>query len=263
LGAAAALVMFTYNGWIYIGLVAGEIREPERRLKPIILAGTLTVIAVYLLANLAYLFAMPLPEMRGKVVAREILAAVAGPAGALAITAGILASVFGALNGVILSRSRVPFALARDGLTFGVLGRTHPTRATPYVAILVQAAVAVVLIFALRDPENPRRLFDRISTYYVSVEWMALVFAMSAVFVLRRRRPDAPRPFRVPLYPIVPLGFVGGTTVCLAGIVWSACAGGDWAPVVGLGLAMAGFPVYRIWRGIKRRTGSFRTRGDR
>ncbi len=252
LGAAAALVMFTYNGWIYIGLVAGEVREPERKLKPIILAGTLTIIAVYLLANLAYLFALPLAEMRGKGVAREILASVAGPAGALAITAGIMASVFGALNGVILSRSRVPYALARDGLTFAALGRTHPARGTPFVAILVQAAVAVVLIFALRDPASPRRLFDRISTYYVSVEWTALVFAIAAVFVLRRRRPDAPRPFRVPLYPFVPLGFVAGTSVCLAGIVWSSCAGGDWAPVFGLGIALAGVPVYGIWRAVSR-----------
>jgi amino acid transporter len=253
LGAAAGLVMFTYNGWIYIGLVAGEIQEPERRLKPIILAGTLTVIGVYLAANLAYLYVLSFPEMKGKVAAREILTAVAGPRGAALITAGIMASVFGALNGVILTRSRVPFALSRDGLTFSILGRTHPTRATPHVAILVQAAVAVVLVFALRDPDQPRRLFDRISTYYVSVEWTALVLAMAAVFVLRRTRPDAPRPFRVPLYPFVPLGFVVGTSVCLAAIVWSSCARGDWSPVFGLGIALAGLPVYWIWSVVKQR----------
>jgi amino acid transporter len=251
LGAAAALVMFTYNGWIYIGLVAGEVREPERRLKPIILVGTLTVIAAFVLANVAYLYAMPLAEMKGKVVAREIVAAVAGPRGAAAVTAGIMASVFGALNGVILSRSRVPYALARDGLTFPVLGRAHPKWETPHVAILVQAAVAVALVFVLRDPDRPRRLFDRISTYYVSVEWAALVLAMSAVFVLRRRMPEAPRPFRVPLYPFVPLGFVVGTSACLGAIYWSSCRAGDWAPVAGLGIALAGFPVFWVWRRLR------------
>jgi amino acid transporter len=248
LASAAALVMFTFNGWIYIGLVAGEVEEPERRLKPIILAGTLTVIGAFLLANLAYHYAMPLADMKGKVVAHGIVAAVAGPRGAAAVTAGILASVFGALNGVILSRSRVPFALARDGLTFSVLGRAHPRWATPHVAIAVQAVVAVALVFLLRDPAQPRRLFDRISTYYVSVEWTALVLAISAVFVLRRRRPDAPRPVRVPLYPFVPLGFVVGTSVCLAAIVMNSCARGDWAPAVGLGIAAAGIPVYAVWR---------------
>jgi APA family basic amino acid/polyamine antiporter len=111
------------------------------------------------------------------------------------------------------------------------------------VAIIVQAAVAVALVGVLRD-------FDRLTTYFVVVEWCALMFSVGAVLVLRRRQPDAPRPFRTPGYPWVPLAFILGT---LAGMV--AIVGGEvarpvpnYSPLVGLLIAAAGLPVYRLWR---------------
>src|SRR6185436_15034991 len=103
-----------------------------------------------------------------------------GPLGAALIAGAILCSVFGALNGNILAKPRVAFALARDGLTFGVLGRAHPRWSTPWAAILIHAAGALLLVALLRD-------FDRLSTYFVVVEWSALLFAVAAVLVLRRR----------------------------------------------------------------------------
>src|SRR6185503_5572806 len=214
--AAAQSVIFTYNGWVYVSLVAGEIREPEKRLTRIILAGTGAATALYLLANLAYLYVIPLADMKGKLVAVELMARVLGPTGARIISVGIMCSVFGALNGIILAKARVAYALARDGLTFSVLGKAHPTRATPYVSILIQGIVSIVLVFALNDPENPDRLFSRLTTYFVVVEWLALLFAIAAVFVLRRKMADAPRPYRTPAYPWVPLVFVAGTSVSLA-----------------------------------------------
>src|SRR2546428_1622001 len=113
-------------------------------------------------------------------VPQRIMADGLGPLGATLIGAAILCSVFGALNGNILAKPRVAYALARDGLTFSFLGRAHPRWSTPYAAILIQAAMAVVLVFLLRD-------FDRLTTYYVVVEWSALLFSVGAVFVLRRR----------------------------------------------------------------------------
>jgi amino acid transporter len=248
LAAAAQSVLFTYNGWVYVSLVAGEILEPERRLTRIILTGTGTAIVLYLLANLAYLYVLPLEAMPGTVVAREVMAKVAGARGGTVMNACILASVFGAINGIILTKARVAFALGRDGLSFRFLGRAHSTRATPYVSILVQGAVAIVLIFALRDPENPRRLFDRLTTYFVVVEWLALLFAIAAVFVLRRTMADAPRPYRTPGYPWTPLIFVLGTAVGLVAIVGNSCAKKDYAPLAGLAIVAAGFPVFMLWR---------------
>src|SRR6185436_18565750 len=112
------------------------------------------------------------------------------------MAACILASVFGALNGVILTKARVAYALSRDRLTFAALGRAHPTRATPYVSILIQGVVAVILVLALRDPLRPLQLFDRLSAYFVMVEWLALLFAIGAVFVLRRSARNLTRLYR-------------------------------------------------------------------
>lgn len=245
---AAQSVIFTYNGWVYVSLVAGEIREPEKRLTRIILAGTGSAIAIYLLANLAYLYVLPVEAMKGKLVAVEVMRLVLGDTGARVIALGILCSVFGALNGIILAKARVAYALARDGLTFSFLGKAHPVRATPYVSILIQGFVSVVLVFALNDPARPTRLFNRLTTYFVVVEWLALLFAIAAVFVLRRKMPDAPRPYRTPGYPWVPLVFVVGTVVSLVVINANAWLKRDYAPSVGLAIVLAGFPVYWIWR---------------
>jgi len=163
--------------------------------------------------------------------------------------AAILCSVFGALNGNILAKPRVAFALAQDGLSFEFLGRAHARFATPHAAIWIHAAGALVLVALLRD-------FDTLTTYFVVVEWSALLFAVGAVLVLRRRQPDAPRPFRTPGYPWVPLFFLGGTAAGLAAIVWGELARSvpNYSPLLGLLLAATGFPVYRIWRslGIRR-----------
>ena len=115
-------------------------------------------------------------------------------------------------------------------------------------SILIQGAVAVALILALRDPLNPLRLFDRLTAYFVLVEWLALIFAIGAVFVLRRKMAGAPRPYRTPAYPWVPLVFIGGTALGLGAILWSACSHGDYSPLFGLGIIAAGFPVYALWR---------------
>lgn len=251
LAAAAAFVMFTYNGWVYIGLVAGELDAPEKRLKRIIFAGTATVIALYLGANAAYFYMMPVGAMPEKVVAREVMAGIFGPAGGTLILAAIMASVFGALNGVILTKTRVPYALSRDGLGFSFIGRAHARFATPYVSIAIQAAVAIALVLLLRDPLKPGRLFDRITKYFVLVEWAALVFAIAAVFVLRRRMADAPRPYRTPGYPVVPLLFIVPTVAALAATAAQSCAKGEYELLAGLGIAAAGFPVYWIWRRVK------------
>src|SRR5437867_3131660 len=213
-------------------------------MRRIIVAGMLTIVFLYVGANIGYIYAMPLSEMaRQPVVPQWIMAQRLGPAGATLIGAAILCSVFGALNVNILSRPRVPYAMARDGLAFPFLGLAHPRWSTPYTSILVQSLATVILIALLRD-------FDRLTTYFVVVEWFALLFAVAAVMVLRRRMPDAPRPFRTPLYPWVPLVFLGGTFAGLVAIVWGEIDRPlpNYSPLWGLLIAAAGFPVYWAWR---------------
>lgn len=245
LGRGVASVIWAYDGWIAVSMIAGEVVAAERLMRRIIVAGMLTIVALYVAANVGYFYAMPVEVMARQTagVPQRILGERLGPVGATLIGAAILCSVFGALNGNILAKPRVVYALARDGLTFSFLGHAHPRWATPHAAILIQSAAALVLVALLRD-------FDRLTTYFVVVEWCALLFAVAAVLVLRRRLPDAPRPFRTPGYPWVPLLFLAGTSVGLVAIVRGELARAvpNYSPLWGLVLAAAAFPVYHVWK---------------
>jgi amino acid transporter len=242
LAQAAAFIIFSYNGWAYLGLVAGEIKNPERQVSRIIVTAMAIVIVFYLGTNFMYYLRLSSSEMAAEtVIARRVAADLIGPVGGLVMNACILASVFGTLCAVVLTNSRVPYAMARDGLGFAVLGRCHPRFATPHWSLIVQGAITIVLVLWLES-------FARLSTYFVLVEWSALVAAIAAVFALRRRMPDAPRAYRTPLYPWVPLVFIIVVSLFLVGIAWGSAAGGDWAPIIGLLIAFAGFPAYSIWR---------------
>jgi APA family basic amino acid/polyamine antiporter len=157
----------------------------------------------------------------------------------------IMTSVFGALNGNLLAKPRVPYAMARDGLIFSLLGDTHQRWSTPWAALLIQGTVAIIMVLVLRD-------FDTLTTYFVVVEWAALMFAVGAVFVLRRTMAAAPRPFRTPAYPWVPLVFVLGTVAGVSAIVWGQIEVGNFSPIYGLAIAVAGFPVHHLWKRLQR-----------
>jgi APA family basic amino acid/polyamine antiporter len=245
LGVGAGSVLWAYDGWIAVSMIAGEVVAPEKLMRRVIVAGILTIIVLYVGANVAYFWAMPVDAMAQESagVPQRIMSSAIGPVGATLIAAAIMCSVLGALNGNVLAKPRVSYALSRDGLTFPFLGRAHHRWATPHAAIVIHALVAVALVAALRD-------FDRLTTYFVVVEWSALLFAVGAVMVLRRRRPDAPRPFHTPAYPWVPLVFLVGTTVGLGAIVLGELDREvpNYSPLLGLLIAAAGFPVYAVWR---------------
>jgi basic amino acid/polyamine antiporter, APA family len=247
LARAIAAVIWTYDGWIAVSMIAGEVVAPERLMKRIIIVGMLVIVTLYIGANLAYLYMMPVGVMaqQKEAIARTVMTAIAGPAGGVLIMLAIITSVFGALNGNLLAKPRVAYAMARDGLTFSFLGKTHPRWATPWAALLIQGVVAIIMVLVLRD-------FDTLTTYFVVVEWAALLFAVGAVFVLRRRMAEAPRPFRTPAYPWVPLCFVVGTVVGLSAIVWGQIQVGNFSPIYGLAIAAAGFPVHHLWKRLKR-----------
>jgi amino acid transporter len=247
LARAVAAVIWTYDGWIGVSMIAGEVVAPERLMKRIIIVGMLVIVTLYIGANLAYLYIMPVGIMaqQKEAIARTVITAITGPAGGAVIMLAIMTSVFGALNGNLLAKTRVPYAMARDGLIFSLLGNTHPRWGTPWVAVLIQGAVGIIMVLVLKD-------YDTLTTYFVVVEWAALIFAVGAVFVLRRKMADAPRPFRTPAYPWVPLFFVVGTIVGLSAIVWGQIQVGNFSPIYGLGIALAGFPVHHLWKRLKR-----------
>jgi APA family basic amino acid/polyamine antiporter len=247
LARAVASVIWTYDGWVAVSMIAGEVVAPERLMKRIIITGMLIIVTLYIGANLAYLYMMPVSIMaqQKEAIARTVMTEIVGPAGGAVIMLAIMTSVFGALNGNLLAKPRVAYAMARDGLTFSILGKTHQRWATPWAALLVQGAVAIIMVLALRD-------FDTLTTYFVVVEWAALIFAVGAVFVLRRKMAAAPRAFRTPGYPWVPLIFVLGTVVGVSAIVWGEIQVGNLSPIYGLLIAAAGFPVHQLWKRLKR-----------
>ena len=247
LARAVASVIWAYDGWIAVSMIAGEVVAPERLMKRIIITGMLVIVTLYVGANLAYLYMMPVDVMaqQKEAIARTVMTAIGGPVAGIAIMLAIMTSVFGALNGNLLAKPRVAYAMARDGLIFPFLGRTHARWHTPWAAVTIVGAVAIIMVLVLRD-------FDTLTTYFVVVEWAALIFAVGAVLVLRRKMPDAPRPFRTPVYPVVPVLFVLGTLVGLSAIVWGQIKVGNYSPIYGLLIAAAGFPVHHLWQRMKR-----------
>lgn len=247
LARAVAAVIWTYDGWVAVSMISGEVVAPERLMKRIIIIGMLTIVTLYIGANLAYLYMMPVGVMaqQKEAIARTVMTGIAGPAAGVLIMLAIMTSIFGALNGNLLAKPRVAYAMARDGLTFAFLGKIHPRWATPWAAQLIVGVVAIIMVLMLRD-------FDALTTYFVVIEWAALIFAVSAVFVLRRKMPERPRPFRTPAYPWLPLLFMVGTVVGVSAIVWGQIQVGNFSPIYGLLIAAAGFPVHHLWKRARR-----------
>src|SRR5205823_6244110 len=179
LARAVASVIWTYDGWIAVSMIAGEVLCPERLMKRNVIVGMLIIVTMYIGANLAYFYMMPVDVMaqQKEAIARTVTTSIAGPVGGTLIMLAIMMSILGALNGNFLAKPRVAYAMARDGLTFAFLGKTHPRWSTPWAALVVQGAVAICLVLVLKG-------FDRLTTYFVVVEWAALMVAVGAVFVL-------------------------------------------------------------------------------
>ena len=238
-GFFTALVgaLWAYDGWNNVSMVSSEIRNPQRSLPRALIAGTIAVIALYLLTNLAYFRVLPAREVAGAPrVAALMMQRVFGAVGASAVSVAAMVSIFAALNGAILSGARVPYAMARDGLFFRRVADVHPVYRTPGVSILALCAWAAVLVLSGR--------FEELYTYVMFASWILYGMTGIAVLVLRRRRPDLARPYRTLGYPGVPVLFVLGA----AAVVWSTLLESPRESLLGLGIIAAGLPFYFHWR---------------
>lgn len=237
-GFIAALVgaLWAYDGWNNVGMVASEIKNPQRNLPVALIGGTAGVIGIYMLANWAY-FRVLTPHEVGahKLVAAEMMQRIAGSWGANAVSLAAMISIFAALNGSILSGARVPYAAARDGLFFRAAARVHPAFHTPGVSILMLSAWSAVLVLSGKYEE----LFD----FVIFGSWILYAMATASVFVLRRKRPDLPRPYRTFGYPVVPLLFLLGALVLEISTLWTKPK----ESLAGIALILLGLPLYFYW----------------
>ena len=218
-------------------MIAGEVRDPGRVLPRALVAGMATVIAVYLGANAAYLYALPFEALReSPLVASDAMVRVVGAAGAGLVAAMVMVSTFGTLVALTLSNPRIFYAMADAGLLFAPLARVHPRHRTPHVAVAAVGAGALVGVWSTS--------FERLAAAFVLGVWPFLALAAAGVIVLRRTRPDLVRPYRTPGYPVVPLVFVAGTVW----VVGSALVAQPATTLAGIALSLAGVPVYWLWR---------------
>lgn len=215
-GLLAALIpaFFAFGGWQHALWISGEVKDPARTLPRAIIRGVLIVIAVYLLANWAYLDLLGHRAVASsKALAADAVGAVFPSIGRRVVAAAVGLSAFGVLNAQLLSGPRLVYAAARDGRFFPLFGRLSPRFGTPAGAIVLLAAVAVGLLVAAGGKDA----VDRLTTGVVLIDGIFFALTGLALFVLRRRRPDAERPFRVPGYPIVPGLFVIGELGLITG----------------------------------------------
>jgi APA family basic amino acid/polyamine antiporter len=234
--------MFAYGGWQNLNYVAEEVKDPQRNLPRAILIGVACVIVVYMGANIAYVHALGAPALAAsRTPASDVAQLLAGDAGADAMSLLIVASTFGFLNLSLLAAPRVYYAMAADGLFFRRLARLSPRFRAPTAAILLQGGLACV--FALS------RTYDRLLSYAAFADWTFFALAGIALLVLRRKMPGAPRPFRTPGSPWVPLLF----TLAGAGIVVNLFFIDPANAFACTAILAAGVPVYLVWRAIGRR----------
>jgi APA family basic amino acid/polyamine antiporter len=235
--AALVAALWAYDGWNNVSMVASEIRDPQRNLPRALIWGTVAVIAIYLLANAAYFHVLTAQEVGGNTrVAGEMMRRILGAPGASAVSVAAMISIFAALNGSILSGSRVPYAAARDRLFFSSMARVHPRWRTPSVSILGLSTWSALLVLSGR--------YEQLYTYVIFASWILYGMTTAAVIVLRKKRPDLPRPYRTIGYPLVPVVFVLVAFV----LVLSTLFDSPRESIMGIGLILLGLPFYFYWK---------------
>ena len=229
--------LWAYEGWNNVTFAAGEVRQPERNLPLALVLGTFAVMAIYVGMNLVYYHVLSLPEIASSPrVAADVASHILGPWGAKLVALAIVIAVLGSTNGSILAGARVYYAMARDGLFFRWCSAVHPRFHTPHLALLVQAAWAVLLVGLAN--------YEQLFTFCIFAAWIFYALTALGVIVLRLKAPHAPRPYRVWAYPWVPILFVLASLWFVGNTLVERPKESGW----GLLLILMGVPAYYVWR---------------
>ncbi len=241
--------LFSSDAWNNITFVAGEVRNPRRTIPWALALGTMTVIALYLLANLGYLAALPFDAIQAapqnRVATAALEAVLPGRSAAAVMAVAVMISTFGCVNGLILSGARAYFAMAQDGLFFRPAGRLNAAH-VPAWSLLLQGLWAAFLILPRvfhPDTGSYGNLYGNLLDYVISAALLFYILTILGLFVLRRARPEAERPYRAFGYPVVPILYVAGAGLILA-MLFLYRPATTWP---GLGIVLLGVPVYLLW----------------
>lgn len=240
---ALILVMWTYDGWSNLAQIGGEVKNPGRNMPRALILGSTAIVAIYLFINAAYLYLVPVTEMAGvPLVAAEAAKRIPvfGAAGAAIISGIVMLSCFGATNGSMMAGPRVFFGMADRGLFFPALARVSPRFKTPSVAIWVAAGLGIAFVL--------QNSFAELAGRFVLGTWPFYVLAVLGVFLLRKRRPDAERPYRVWAYPFTPIVFLVASFAMIANAIITEPRD----TLVTFAIIGAGIPVYFVWRAMQK-----------
>ena len=250
-GVAQVGSLFSSDAWNNIGFTAAELKNPKRDVALSMVFGTLIVTALYVLANIAYLCALPLAQIQNAPddrVATAALQAIFGPAGALIMAGAIIVSTFGCNNGLILAGARVPWAMAHDGLFFKGMTKLN-AKGVPATALVFQGlwvSILIMLRTRLVDASGAvtyGNLYSNLLDYVVFSVLIFYVLTVAGVFVLRAKRPNAERPYRTFLYPFLPLLYIVIASAILCVLLFYRTQTA-WP---GLVIVLLGVPVYLVW----------------
>jgi APA family basic amino acid/polyamine antiporter len=236
-GVALVAALWAYKGWEISTFSSGEIKNPQKKLPLGLLIGTATVIFLYILANLAFLYVFPAARMaQSDRVAADAMQAAVGPVGGSIVALIILTSIAGTCNGHLLAAPRAFYAMAKDGLFFKSVAKIHPRFLTPHVAIIMLAVWGSIL--------STSGTFEQLFTYVIFGYWIFMGLTVAGVIILRKKRPGLPRPYRTWGYPVTPILFILSAVF----LTVNSLVRTFWNSFAGLGVIAVGIPVYFFWK---------------
>lgn len=238
-GAAMLGALWAYDGWNNVAPLAGEIRNPQKNLPKAFIGGVLTVAALYLWVNVAFFYTLPPAQIASvptnSSVATEVVKHFMGNSAAMLMAIALIVSSFGALHANVLANSRIPFAMARDGMFFATFARLSPRSNVPIRAIFAQCAWCSLLVLS--------GSYDSLTDSVIFASWLFYGLSVSTLFIFRRTLPDLQRPYRAFGYPVVPMIFLVMTTALLINTLIAT----PLQALRGIGLLLAGLPLYWYW----------------
>lgn len=236
-GLALVATLWAYDGWIEITYIGGEVKDPGRNIPLSLLLSTMTLIAIYILVNIVFIFLLSLPVIaQSQLVASDAISVVLGTAGTTLVVVIILVSTLGGVHVNILTSPRIYYAMARENLFFRSLAEIHPKHGTPAISLAVSGIWSSLLVFS--------GTFYQLITYVVFASWIFYAMSCTGVIILRRKQPDLERPYRTWGYPVVPVVFVLFSGFLVVNTIVSDLR----SALIGAGLILTGLPAYFYWK---------------
>ena len=237
LGLAMVAVLWTFDGWIFVTYVAGEVKNPGRNIPLSLILCMVIVVTVYLALNTVLVYVLGFDQMIGsELVMADAASKFIGGKGAAIVTIIILISLIGANNGFILTSARINYAMARDNRFFKQAAIIHPKFQSPANALIIQCIWACILTFS--------GTFNQLITYIIFASWIFYGMSAGAVIILRKKKPDMERPYQIPFYPWIPIIFILFAIFLTVNTILEAPRDA----AIGTGLILAGLPLYYYWK---------------